>query len=254
MFSKRNKWLVLLLSLLTVSELTACPTKTDYIFELVRSPAPFGSPSYICSCTDDTDSINIAESSHIGLGSDFFKPPVDFTGAPQSTIAVQPLPAVPGALLLALTGFFCVSLVRDRRVWLAAVSGLIWVGQAGIQSFPYLAMRLGHRMNDHHRISTELLYPYFLENSRLRSDIEGSSYIGLLRHLEGIPSGKMPFLYNHHLRHAEDEVRAPQYTLIEISSFPVPVIKCLTLKARQFICFSPAFIFQNLPRAPPILA
>jgi hypothetical protein len=31
------------------------------------------------------------------------------------------------------------------------------------------------------------------------------------------------------------------------------LFKCLASRAEQFICFSPAFIFSNLPRGPPKL-
>lgn len=256
MLSKRSKWLVLLLSLVSVPVGNAGLTKTDCVFRHVCRAAPFdtlSSTSSTCTSADATDNIDIAESRLAGLGSDFLKPPVDFTGAAQSTVQVQPLPAVPGALLLALTGFLCVSLVKDRRFWFTALAGLLWVGQAGIQSVPNLALRLGHRIHNHHRVSADLVYPYLLENSRLRSDIEGTQYIGLLRHLAGIPHKKISFLQKQRPHQAEDEVRVPQHAVISISPRLIFVIDCLTFRIMQFVCFSPAFIFENLPRPPPII-
>ena len=251
MFSKRSKWLILLLSLVLVPVGNAGPTKTDCVFRHIYQCTSFHPLPHVCSCADVTDNIDIAESRLERIGSDFLKPPDDFTGSAQSTVPVQSLPAVPGALLLALTGFICVSLVKDYKLWLTAVAGLLWVGQSGFHAVPHLAMRLGHRMHNHRQFAAELMYPYYLQNARLRCDMEGSSYIGLLRYLEGIPGGKISLLQKKYSRHADNEVRAHQPALIEISSRIITALNCLTVKIRPFTCFSQASIFQNLPRAPP---
>jgi hypothetical protein len=120
------------------------------------------------------------------------------------------------------------------------LAGLLWLGQAGIQAVPQLALRLSHRNHTEQQFSTELTHPYYLENSnRLRSDIEGTQYIGLLHHLAGIPQDKMSFL-------SPSAIISQRYSLNSL-------LNCLTLRVEQFICFSPAFIFENLPRGPPKL-
>ncbi len=193
---------------------------------------------------DVTCTIESGDSYLAGVAAEFLKPPPAFTGSPALPVGAKSLPAVPGALLMVLTGFLCVSLVKDRKVWLAALASLLWLGQAGIQAVPQLALRLSHRNHTEQQFAAELTYPYFLENSnRLRSDIEGTQYIGLLHHLAGIPpqdTNSFPFL-------SPSAIISERYSLNSL-------LNCLTLKIEQFICFSPAFIFENLPRGPPLLA
>ena len=175
---------------------------------------------------------------------------------------------------MVLTGFLCVSLVKDRRVWLAALAGLLWVGQAGIHALPQLALRLSYRIHSKQQFDAELTCPYYLENSnRLRSDIEGTQYIGLLHHLAGIPDSPMSFRQPHlsFLRKQESRKLTTQlcYRLNpskNTNSFQSQLaflseqysldslFKCLASKTEQFICFSPAFIFELIPRGPPLLA
>jgi hypothetical protein len=208
------------------------------------------------------------------LGREFLQPPASLAGLNAQGNYVKPLPAVPAAVLMVLSGFLCISLVRDRRVWLAALAGLLWAGQTGIQALPQLALRLSHGNHSQQQFSAELSYPHYLENSnRLRSDIEGTQYIGLLRHLAGIPDRPTTFLQprlsfprnlsratsreqesrtaNYRLLTAED---APQFAIINLLSCLFPATNCLTPKVEQCVCFSPAFIFANLPRGPPKLA
>ena len=244
---KTNKGLGVLLLLLVMTTAKAAPTIGNQNGNFVAPAVSPASYPHISVVADVTDTIESGDSHLAQLAVELLSPPDSYidSSTPKS------LPPVPGALLMVLTGFLCVSLVKDHKLWLTAVAGLFWVGQSGIHAVPHLAMRLGHRMNNHRQVAAQLMYPYDLENARPRSDIEGTQYIGLLHHLAGIPRGKMPFLYNQHSRHTEDEVRARQCALVEVSSRIIPVIKCLTVKARQFVCFTPAFIFENMPRGPP---
>lgn len=204
---------------------------------------------------------------------EFLKPPAGFTDlAVSSPIQVKSLPAVPGALFMALTGFLCVSLVKDRRVWLTVLAGLLWAGQAGAQALPQLALHLCHRTHTTQRLSARPTQFYLLEDTaRARSDIEGTRYIGLLHHLAGIPHAKSAFtnrrpaalitLSQHRQKvlgrafsnpnkntfHSPTAIIPEQYSLNLLS-------KCLASTAEQFIFFSPAFIFAQLPRGPPLLA
>jgi len=236
---KRSKWVVVLLSLLVLTAANAAPTisKSNVVVSVV-SPS---SDAHIPIVADVTCTIESGDSHLAEVAAEFLKPPPAFTGSPPALpVGAKSLPAVPGALLMVLTGFLCVSLVKDRKVWLAALAGLLWLGQAGIQAVPQLALRLSHRNHTEQQLSAELTYPYYLENSnRLRSDIEGTQYIGLLHHLAGIPQATMSFL-------SPSAIISERYSLNSL-------LNCLTLKVEQFICFSPAFIFENLPRGPPEL-
>lgn len=236
-----------MLFLLVVTTAKAAPTIVNRNGNFF---APAVSPTSNPRIAAGTDVINTIESDNSRLA----QLAVELLGPPDPYIdssTPKPLPPVPGAIFMVLTGFVCVSLVKDHKLWLTAVAGLFWVGQTGIHAVPHLAVRLGHKAHSRKQIAAELMYPYYLENSRPRSDMEGSSYIGLLRHLEAIPAGKISLLQKQQHHHTEDQVCAPRCALIEFSPRIIPVFKCLTAIARQFVCFTPAFIFENLPRGPP---
>jgi hypothetical protein len=184
------------------------------------------------------------------LGREFLQPPASFAVLSDTQgNNVKPLPAVPAAIFMVLSGFLCVSLVRDRQVWLAALTGLLWAGQIGIQVIPQLAMRLSHSNHSKQLLCAELTYPYYLENShRLRSDIEGTQYISLLRHLAGIPDTKSRYL------HKATYTYTSQPAIIIAQRGLNALLTCLASRTEQSISFSPAFIFANLSRGPPISA
>ena len=269
---KRNKWLAVLLPLLVVTVVSAAPTVNNCSNSFVASAVSPTSNAHIFSLPEV---IQIVEPSDFHLAqaaAEFLKPPPAFTGSPAMPVGAKSLPAVPGALLMGLTGFLCVSLVKDRRFWLAALTGLLWVGQTGIQAVPQLAVRISHRNHIEQQFDAELTYPYYLENSRTRSDVDGTQYIGLLHHLAGIPDSttllslpaSIPSLRaqrsnldlpsnSRTLVQTDDTFRAPQFAIMGLSSHLIPATNCLAAKAEQSIYFSPAFIFDNLARGPPKL-
>ena len=237
---KRSSSLIILLSMLMLSVASAAPTVSNYSGNVVVSAVSPTSDADIPIVADVTNTTESDNPHLAAAAAEFLKPPPAFTNSQAPPVGAKSLPAVPGALLMVLTGFLCVSLVKDRKVWLAALAGLLWLGQAGIQAVPQLAQRLSHRNHIEQQFSAELTYPNNLENSnRLRSDIEGTKYIGLLHHLAGIPQGTLS-LQN------LSAIIPEQYSLNSL-------LNCLTLKVEQFTYFSPAFIFDNLPRGPPEL-
>ncbi|MHC4159686.1 MAG: hypothetical protein ACYSSO_11490, partial [Planctomycetota bacterium] len=172
-------------------------------------------------------------------------------------------PVVPPAVFVLLSGFLCVSLVRDRRVWVSALAALLWAGHNGFHALPQLALRLAHRTNHiEHRSAAKLTYSYYLENLRRpRSDIEGTQYIGLLHHLAGIPSSlalssplwsRSRYFNTSVLTH--DKTPTSQSAIIWPSSHVIIALNRTASLAEQPITFSPAFIFNNLPRGPPLYA
>jgi len=206
------------------------------------------------------------------VAAEFLKPPAGFTDlAASSIIHIKSLPAVPGALFMVLTGFLCVSLVKDRRVWLTALAGILWAGQAGVQALPQLALHLCHRTHTSQHLSTRPTQFYLLDDTaRTRSDIEGTGYIGLLHHLAGIPhansasnrchttfitlSQRRQKVFGRAFSHPNKNTFPPLSAIIPEQHSLNLLFKCLASRAEQFICFSPEFIFAQLPRGPPLLA
>jgi hypothetical protein len=220
-----------------------------------------------CTCSDIVGPINAKLAN---LGREFLHTP-----PPSSTslnYAVKSLPAVPGALFMVLTGFLCVSLVKDRRVWLTVLAGLLWAGHVGVQALPQLVLHLYHRTHTSQHLSARPTQFYLLENTaRARTDIEGTRYIGLLHYLAGIPEAKSAFTDRCHTplitstqHHQKQYAKAFSYPrknthksqpAIILEKYSLNSIsKCLTSRAELFICFSPAFTFAQLPRGPPLPA
>ncbi|MHC4083608.1 MAG: hypothetical protein ACYSWZ_00185 [Planctomycetota bacterium] len=252
MLVKRVNWLCVLLSVSVLTAANAAPTVSSYNSGVVSAVSPT-SNARITSMPEVIQFVELSDSHLSQAAAGFLKPPPAFTSSPTPPVGAKSLPAVPGALLMGLTGFLCVSLVKDRRFWLAALTGLLWVGQNGIQTVPQLAMHFSHRNHIDQQFDAKLTYQYNLENSRLRSDVDGTQYIGLLHHLAGIPDGKMSLLLQNFSQN-EDEFRAPQFAILGLSSRIITTTNCLAAKAEQSFYFSPAFIFDNLARGPPLLA
>ncbi len=77
------------------------------------------------------------------VDTEFLRLPVAFRDASASPCDhAKSLPDVPGAISLVLAGLFCISLVKDHSIWLAALAFLLWLGQAGFDALPQLTSRL----------------------------------------------------------------------------------------------------------------
>jgi hypothetical protein len=255
---KKKKWLAVLLPLLVVTAVSAAPTVNNRNSNLVVSTVSPTSNVHIFSLPEVIQIVEPSDSHLAQAATEFLKPPPAFTGSSVTPIGAKTLPAVPGALLMGLTGFLCVSLVKDRRFWLAALTALLWVGQTGIQAVPQLAVRISHKNHTQQQFDSELTYPYHLENSRLRSDVDGTQYIGLLHHLAGIPQAALSFVHRISVRDKLQQERntneAPRFAIAQHVHCLISTFTCLAFEAEQFICFSPAFVFDNLARGPPKLA
>jgi hypothetical protein len=165
------------------------------------------------------------------IGVELLRPPADFTDS--ASVGAKILPPIPAALFMVLTGFLCVSLVKDRRLWLAALAGLLWAGQAGFHAIPQLAAHMSSQKHIQQKTPDNTACLYRVEDCcRSRSDIEGTQYIGLLHHLAAIPAGTMSLLLPASL---------PSY----------PAVICPAARAEQYIHFSPASTFAQLARGPP---
>jgi hypothetical protein len=242
----------------------------------------------VLSLSADADSTCAYEVNQIGeransylanAAAEFLKPPAA-ADRQVSSIPVKSLPPVPGALFLGLTGFLCVSLVKDRRVWLTALASLFWLGQTGFAALPQLASHLRSKKQIQ-QSSPTLTYVSELEGSfRLRSDLEGTQYIGLLRHLAGIPDVTMllplpvNFLslqaqraFSHErsrrgsnltllpngLVSAQNKYKfgLPQFAINLFIPHSIRAYNCLASGAEQILPYLPAFNSLHLARSPP---
>jgi len=257
-----------LLALVAATTVSAHPTMSDcnknFIVRAV-SPTSDAHIPYVPETSQITEPFN---SQLAAIGAEILKPPPEFTDF--SPVGAKTLPPVPAALFMGLTGFLCVSLVKDRKVWLAVLVGLLWAGQAGFHAIPQLAAHISKKNIQRKSYFNAATLHQLEESCRLRSDIEGTQYIGLLRHLAGIPDGTISlplptFLTSLRAQRSnlntsreyfvfartKSNAASPQLAITHFPSLLNPATICPAPRAEQYILFSPAFIFQQLPRGPP---
>ena len=196
-----------------------------------------------------------------GLTRKFLKPPVCVVSTASANVDhVRSMPAVPTALLMVLTGFLCISFIRDRKVWLTVLAGALWLGTAGFHAVPQLALSLGGKVSSGRQFAAGLDPSYRSESSRTRSDIEGTGYIGLLHKLAGLPGCEdLPHLYPRTSKtgttwQIEKKLSLPQFAVVGFLSNMLPLTVCPANVTGQIDCFSPAFTFVHIPRGPPVLS
>ena len=267
---KASKWLTVLLSISMATAAYAAPTaiaeRPAAAVSTLRPSDYADTPAAAANVTEFAEAYNC----HLAnIAHELLKPPGDSIDSPVPAVAATSLPAVPGALFMGLTGFLCVSLVKDRKLWIAALAGLLWAGQAGVTVLPQVAHHLAGRRHAAQCFSPNVAYVPTLDHSdRPRSlsraksrdrDIEGTRYIALLRYLAGIPNNRMSFLRNlsratsreQESKSTNAHVRTPQFALTEVLADILSATKRLADITKRHFYFSPAFIFENLPRGPP---
>jgi hypothetical protein len=184
-----RKGLLIFLPLLVASVVSAAPIATDNSRNFTTPALSASADAYLISY--EINQTNKFYNPRLArVAAEIFKPPA-ITNLYSSNTSVKSLPAVPGTLFMVLAGFLCVSLVNDRRAWLAVLAGLLWLGQTGFAALPQLASHLLSKKQIQQSVAggQNLIYVSELDGSyRLRSDLEGTQYIGLLRHLAGIPA------------------------------------------------------------------
>ena len=200
---RKTKGLVMLLLFLGTAIVYAAPTMNDHAEDGIVFAESSGSYVYPCYRPEKDYNAGLFKSHLVSISEEFNKPPVTFSVSPATAIGIKALPPAPGPSLMVLVGFLCVSLVRDRRVWLAALSGLLWAGQAGISLLPQFALNVSEKGLSENQSSSHYLARLCEPKhpNRLRSDIEGTCYVGLLRHLAGIPNAETSFMSRIKVRH-----------------------------------------------------
>ena len=192
------------------------------------------------------------------IGKELLDPPDE--AADWNTLPAKSLPGVPATFFMVLTGFLCVSFVNDRRIWLATLAGLLWLGQTGLSAIPQVASHLVGKKDVTQNHSRNFV-GVGKGRYRLRSDVEGTQYIGLLHHLAGIPSTVLSSIpasisslrtwrSNRHVAGSAYSAR-PEFAIAQAPSDISNSTVCSARVAEHFVLFSPAFAFSNLARGPP---
>ncbi len=253
----KAKWFFALVLLVAFSRVKAAPTiggdKANLVADKVSPTSNADIPSI-----GELELFNGTNNSTLAhIAAEILKPPADFMNNSALPPGTKPLPPVPAALFMGLTGFICVTLVRDRKVWLAVLTGLLWAGQAGFTALPQAASYLVGRKHLSQHSQQQNYCVTLQEQARLRSDFVGTEYTGLLHHLEGIPTKIRNTKYEtrntkHEIRHT---ILVPSvvegYALNTLFPYLIRALNRLAFEVRQFFCFSPAFIFETIPRGPP---
>lgn len=185
------------------------------------------------------------------IANEFNKPSVSFLSFKNPSDGIKPLPAVPGTILMVSMGFLCISLIKDRNFWLNMLTGLLCAGKTGFVFLPNLALRIaGKTKTAAYSLSLNkacLCVPKYYH--RLRSEIEGTFYIGLLRYLAGIPYRAETFSYQIRNRN----IRKLHFQKSEFLFLFNQVINFVVLEVWLSFCyFSKLFIIANLARGPPL--
>jgi hypothetical protein len=187
------------------------------------------------------------------VAAECYRPSVRFSRSSAAIIDAKSLPPVPGTLVMVLVGFLCVTLVRDRRVWLAGVLGLLWAGQTGFSLLPHLSSSSDDGLCEPTRLSYR------------RGDIQDTYCAMQLRHLAGTPNGRTSVAFSKLLllspspeafkpRRVCDQDRfhaSIQSAIVRWVCFSGCVAKCVALRSEQPIHLSTAFGSRNTARGPP---
>ena len=183
---KNTRGMVVLLLLFAAMPANAAPTISGRDRSLVLSASSAGRDVYSYNKIETGLVTGPVDLHLVTVAAELNKPPLDVSESPIAASEVRSLPRIPGTLLMALVGFLCVSLVRDRKTWLTVLIGLLAIGQAGFSALPHLAQILSNGKKVEYQ-SSDFAGLYRPQQSHIRGDIGDTYYIGLLRHLAGIP-------------------------------------------------------------------
>jgi hypothetical protein len=238
LFCGRGKTLAAVLLLLAASVASASPTIIS------DSSIPIAS-----RLTDDAaDIVSYAPVSRqlSDLAESFLKPPqVDNQTTQEGNNHY--IPVLPPAIGMVLLGFICVSLFKDRKSWLAVIAFLFAAGQTGIWALPELTSRIGRKVHNSQPTEPALADLYSLRDGFYPANYdEQIRYTGLLHHLAGIP--RLSTAFSNVIK---KDTRVLQHAFVFSQLGISRANDCLISGTKQFICFTPAFIFNLIPRGPP---
>jgi len=156
-----------------------------------QEASAFDSAVYETTVFGAASQTHLAEIGKQVLDPEHYAHPLSLPANPQA----KALPAVPATIVLTLFGFLCVSITRDRRAWLALAGGILWLGQAGIQTVPQLANRICARSIRRSTANKCLSFSHTIAVQPTSRD-EQTTYAGLLHKLAAIPHSAASFISN----------------------------------------------------------
>lgn len=193
MLSNRDgQWLVGLFCLLVVVRAHGALTISISDGQLVDRPVFHISPTPCVSSLDTRGLLDRLDVPVYMDGAAVLERPVGSgESSVSSCVQARSLPGVPGSFFMVLTGFFCVSLIRDRRVWVAAVVGLLWLGQAGFGGLArvHSVLRIGKACEETAGGAAHLFA--LLGDYCSCADAEDARYVCLLHRAGAIPYGDL---------------------------------------------------------------
>jgi hypothetical protein len=149
---------------------------------------------------------------------------VNISTEPETVSAIM-LPATPASGFMTLMGFICVSMISNRKIWLAGFTGLSLVGQN--QTNPSLS-------SSESQLDKSPYFVYPKGHTFAQSDIPCVNSACNKIHI------------------AVANVSSCSYTVVSNAvSRPDLNESPMVSGTRQFVCFSPALIFCRIPRGPP---
>ena len=251
MLGGRRKTFTVVVLLFAASAVSAYPT--------VSPDRPVITTSSSIDCATGVVAYNLVPNTACdqmsGLAKAILRPPF----SDSRPTAGRCLPVVPPALMMVLTGFMCVSLIRDRKVWLAVLAGLLWVGQTGINSLPELTSRLSRKVHTCQPADATIAATYRLGGYYYPDGYsEEIRYTGLLHYLAGIPrdigilTNNCTTFTRYFPSVPDKDTRVLHHAIVRAQLALSKLSSCLASGTRQFVCFTPAFIFCSRPRGPPI--
>jgi hypothetical protein len=191
MLSNRDgRWLVGLVCLLAVARAHGTPTISDCDGRSLDRSMRRSCGGHRTSGVTIGEFVNAGSFPFSVAAAALLEPPIvhEDRSAP-SGVEARSLPGVPGTFLMGLTGFLCISLIRDRRAWLAVLLGLLWLGQAGYSVLPraHSVLCRGRQVGES-IVSAARLFARRCPDS-LRAGTDDTQCTGLLRRVGAIVDG-----------------------------------------------------------------
>lgn len=268
---RNTKGMVVLLLLFMATLTNAAPTLGNFN----KSFACYFLPTRLDLNTQTTFEINrnieLCNTPLKSISEEFHKPPVSFSASPDSVIGIKSLPVVPRAILMVLSGFFCVSLVKDHKFWLAVFISLLWAAQTGLTKLPKLTSHLNPKNHNKQSSPLDSIHIFGPEFPSISFSFKTADNTRLIYHSVGIFNRKqaislltsLPALIvkrsnlielPHRLIKAKQNLTASKSTLISLSNRLILVSGCTACQADQSVFSSSEFKSTFPPRGPPYLA
>ncbi len=222
------------------------PTLSGYGKDAVASGCWLSTPEKTKRMHIDADIRGLVDWQLAAVAGEFHKHSVISAETSASASGTKTFPPVPSALLMVLTGFLCISLVRDRRAWLTALMCLLWAGQAGVSLLPRLALCVaGERRREQPTRDCVAGPGRPVHVCRWPGEIERAHCAGLLRCLAGRPDRSLP-------RIRADRRFGPLQSIIGTRDpFEVCAVSNLPLDAGPVVRPASVLVGAKLARGPP---